>query len=98
ILNHFAFDYPAVQTKDSIVIEQNDAQDRPRLPDNESYYVLKLKACNPACGGSKDQSRHLHSASTVFSCGDRARHLGDCGETPDRIAWGQESLTNLTDK
>jgi hypothetical protein len=54
ILNHFAFDYPAVQTKDSIVIEKNDSQDRPRLPANESYYILKLKACNPACGGSKD--------------------------------------------
>jgi len=51
ILNHFAFDYPVVQTKDSIVIEKDDSQDRPRLPDNESYYILKLKACNPSCGG-----------------------------------------------
>lgn len=49
ILNHFAFDYPAVQTKDTIVIEKSDSQDRPRPPDNESYYILKLKACNPGC-------------------------------------------------
>jgi hypothetical protein len=54
ILNHFAFDYPAVQTKDSIVIEKSDSQDRPRPPGNESYYILKLKACNPSCGGSKE--------------------------------------------
>ncbi len=51
ILNHFAFDYPAVQTKDSIVIEKDDVQERPR-PGNEAYYILKLKACNPQCGGS----------------------------------------------
>jgi hypothetical protein len=54
ILNHFAFDYPAVQTKDSIVIEKSDSQDRPRPPANESYYILKLKACNPSCGESKE--------------------------------------------
>ena len=54
ILNHFNFDYAAKQTKDSIVFEADDVQDRPRLPANESHYVLKLKACNPDCGGTKD--------------------------------------------
>lgn len=49
ILNHFAFDYPTTQTKDSIVIEKKDVQDRPR-PGNEAYYNLDLKVCNPGCG------------------------------------------------
>ena len=54
LLGHFAFDYPVVQSGDSMQVETHETPSFPRLPGNKADYTFDLKFCNPACDAGKE--------------------------------------------